>query len=71
MPFVNVTVAKASGAPGATPDQKAQIMKGMTQVLVDVLGKDPETVYVIIDEVDTDNIGKGGQSLTVLRAKAR
>jgi 4-oxalocrotonate tautomerase len=71
MPFVNVTIAKTAGTPGATVDQKAAIMKGMTQVLVDVLGKDPQTVYVIIDEVDTDNLGKGGQSLTVLRAKAR
>lgn len=71
MPFINVTIARTGGAPGATVDQKAEIIKGMTQVLVDVLGKDPETVHVVIEEVDTDNLGKGGESLTVRRRKAR
>ncbi len=65
MPYVNVKLAKAGSAPGATADQKAKIIKGVTQVLVDILGKAPETVQVVIDEVDTDNWGKGGESLTV------
>lgn len=71
MPYVNVMIAKAGGTPGATVDQKAKIIKGVTQVLVDVLGKDPETVHVMIEEVDTDNWGKGGESLTVRWEKAR
>jgi 4-oxalocrotonate tautomerase len=70
MPYVNVRIAKAAGAPGATIDQKAQVIKGITQVLVDVLGKNPETVSVVIDEVDTDNWGKGGETLTVRWKKA-
>ncbi len=70
MPYVNVKIAKAAGTPGATPDQKARVIKGMTQVLVDVLGKNPETVSVVIDEVDTDNWGKGGETLTVRWKKA-
>ena len=70
MPYVNVKIAKAGAAPGATSDQKARIIKGMTQVLVDVLGKDPETVSVVIDEVDTDNWGRGGETLTVRWKKA-
>jgi 4-oxalocrotonate tautomerase len=70
MPYVNVKIAKAGAASGATSDQKAQIIKGMTQVLADVLGKDPETVSVVIDEVDTDNWGRGGETLTVRRKKA-
>jgi 4-oxalocrotonate tautomerase len=65
MPYVNVKLAKKGGAPGATADQKAKIIRGVTQVLVDVLGKAPDTVQVVIDEVDTDNWGKGGESLTV------
>ena len=70
MPHVSVKLAKAAGAPGATSDQKAKIIKGVTQVLVDALGKAPETVQVLIDEVDTDNWGKGGESLTVRWEKA-
>ena len=70
MPYVNVKLAKVGGTPGATPDQKARIIRGVTQVLVDVLGKNPETVSVVIDEVDTDNWGKGGETLTVRWKKA-
>ncbi|MDR3556888.1 MAG: 4-oxalocrotonate tautomerase family protein [Syntrophobacteraceae bacterium] len=70
MPFVNVKIAKTAGAPGATADQKAKIIKGVTQVLVDALGKDPETVLVAIEEMDSDNWGKGGESLTLRWAKA-
>ena len=40
----------------------------MTQLLVDVLGKNPKTTVVVIDEVDTDNWGIGGKSVTALRA---
>ncbi len=69
MPYVSVRIAKAGGAPGATADQKAKIIKGVTQVLVDALGKDPETVHVVIDEVDSDNWGKGGESLTLRWAR--
>ena len=65
MPYVNVKIAKT----GVTADQKGKIIKGVTQVLVDVLGKDPEAILVIIDEVDTDNLGKGGESVSLRRSK--
>jgi 4-oxalocrotonate tautomerase len=71
MPFVNIKMAKAVGAPGATVDQKAQIIKGVTQVLVDVLGKPPQSVLVAIEEMDSDNWGKGGESLTVNWARPK
>ena len=63
MPFVNIKVTKG----GVTADQKKELIKGATQLLVDVLGKNPKTTFVIIDEVDTDNWGIGGQSVTELR----
>jgi 4-oxalocrotonate tautomerase len=66
MPYVNIKITKD----GATADKKAQVIKGVTQVLVDVLGKDPQTVSVVIDEVDTDNWGRGGETLTARRKKA-
>jgi 4-oxalocrotonate tautomerase len=63
MPFVNIKVTKG----GVTADQKKELIKGATQLLVDVLGKNPRTTFVVIDEVDTDNWGIGGQSVTELR----
>ena len=55
MPFVNIKVTQG----GVTADQKQELIKGVTQLLVDVLGKDPRTTFVVIDEVDTDNWGIG------------
>jgi 4-oxalocrotonate tautomerase len=63
MPYVNIRITRE----GATPEQKAALIKGVTQLLVDVLGKNPATTVVVIDEVDTDNWGIGGESITVRR----
>ncbi len=63
MPYVNIRITRE----GATADQKARLIKGATQLLVDVLGKDPQTTVVVIDEVETDNWGIGGETITVRR----
>lgn len=65
MPYVNIKITRE----GATPQQKAQLIAGATQLLVDVLGKNPKTTVVVIDEVDTDNWGIGGEVVTKLRQK--
>ena len=65
MPFVNIKITKD----GATPDQKAQLIKGATQLLVDVLGKNPQTTVVVIEEIETDNWGIGGETVTARRKK--
>lgn len=65
MPFVNIRITKE----GATAEQKEKLIQGTTQLLVDVLGKNPKTTFVIIDEVDTDNWGIGGESVTEIRKK--
>jgi len=65
MPYVNIKITRE----GATPEQKAQLIKGATQLLVDVLGKNPNTTVVVIDEVDTDNWGIGGEPVTLRRQK--
>lgn len=65
MPYVNIKITRE----GATPEQKAALIKGVTQVLVDVLNKNPQTTFVVIDEVDTDNWGIGGESVTTRRAR--
>ena len=60
MPYVNIKITKE----GATAEQKAQLIKGATDLLVDVLGKNPATTVVVIDEVDTDNWGIAGEVVT-------
>lgn len=66
MPYVNIKITKE----GATADQKARLIKGVTRLLVEILGKNPQTTVVVIDEVETDNWGIGGETVTVLRSKA-
>jgi 4-oxalocrotonate tautomerase len=65
MPFVNIKITKD----GATPEQKAQLIKGVTDLLVKVLHKNPATTVVLIEEVDTDNWGIGGETVTAIRKK--
>ena len=65
MPYINIKITDE----GVTADQKQQLIKGATELLVNVLGKNPETTVVVIDEVNTDNWGIGGQMVTQLRAK--
>jgi len=63
---VNIKITRE----GVTPEQKTQRITGVTQLLSDVLGKNPATTMVVIDEVDTDNRGVGGESVTVRRKKS-
>ena len=65
MPFVNIKVTGGKEAP--TAEQKAELIKGATDLLVRVLNKNPATTVVIIEEVDMDNWGIGGQSITERR----
>lgn len=65
MPYVNIKITRD----GATAEQKARLIKGVTDLLVEVLDKNPATTMVIIDEVDTDNWGIGGESVTTRRQR--
>jgi len=56
MPYVNIKITRE----GATPEQKARLIKGVTDLLVDVLDKNPATTFVVIDEVDMEDWGVGG-----------
>ena len=66
MPYVNIKITKE----GATKEQKEALIEGATELLVRVLGKNPATTVVVIDEVDTDNWGIGGKQATELRKKS-
>lgn len=63
MPYVNIKITKD----GVTPEKKAQLIQGVTRLLADLLGKNPQTTVVVIDEVDTDNWGIGGETVTARR----
>lgn len=65
MPYVNIKITKE----GATKEQKEQLITGATQLLANVLGKNPKTTVVVIDEVDVDNWGMGGETITAYRQK--
>jgi 4-oxalocrotonate tautomerase len=56
MPYVNVRITKD----GTTAEQKAVIVREITDTLIRILGKRPEHTHVIIDEVEPDNWGFAG-----------
>lgn len=57
MPYVNIKITREGNT---NPAQKALLIKGVTDVLVDVLDKSPATTFVVIDEVDMEDWGIGG-----------
>jgi 4-oxalocrotonate tautomerase len=65
MPYVNIKVTRE----GVTPDQKAELIAGVSDLLQRVLDKDPARTHVVIDEVDLENWGVGG--LPVLQYRQR
>ena len=67
MPIITIQVTRE----GVTPLQKTELIEGATALLVRVLQKEPASTFVLIEEVDTDNWGLAGQSVTALRRQAR
>ncbi|AZZ90643.1 4-oxalocrotonate tautomerase family protein [Hahella sp. KA22] len=63
MPYINIKVTDEN----VTREQKKALIKGATQLMVDVLNKNPETTFVVIDEINTDNWGIGYDQVTDLR----
>lgn len=63
MPYVNIKITRE----GATAEQKAALMQGVTDLLVRVLNKNPATTFVVIDEVEKENWGIAGVPVDVFR----
>lgn len=63
MPFVNVKITT-----GATPEQKAKLIEGITDLLVRVLDKNPASTHIVIEEVPPENWGISGRTVAELRA---
>lgn len=60
MPYVKIEITRE---PDTTAELKAELIRQVTAVLVSVLGKNPETTVVVIEEVDMDNWGIGGETV--------
>lgn len=59
MPYVNVQLAGK-----LTLEQKQKIAEGVTDVLFEVANKPKDSVMIVIDEIDRDNLAKGGKLLS-------
>lgn len=64
MPFINVKMT-----PGASAEKKAELIKKITQLMVDVLGKNPETTHVVLEEISTESWGIAGETVASRRAR--
>ncbi|MGS4885267.1 tautomerase family protein [Roseibium sp. MB-4] len=67
MPYVHIQVTDE----GVSKEQKADLIKGTTDLLVDVLNKEPATTFVVIEEVPLENWGVGGVPVTEFRARRK
>ena len=67
VPFVNIKITNEN----VTKEQKTQLIEGTTQLLVNVLNKNPATTVVVIEELNTDNWGIGGESVTEIRKRSK
>ncbi len=64
MPYVNIKITREGGT---TPEQKAALIKGVSDLLFEVLGKPPAVTFVVIDEVEMENWGVGGLPVEAYR----
>ena len=69
MPYFHNQITRTD--PPATAAQKAELIKGATELLQRVLNKNPATTFVTIDEVETDNWGIAGETVTARNAKPK
>jgi 4-oxalocrotonate tautomerase len=65
MPYVNIQITRE----GASREQKAQLIQGVTELLVRVLRKDPATTHVVIQEIGLDDWGVGGLPVEEFRRR--
>ncbi|MHC4377280.1 MAG: tautomerase family protein [Planctomycetota bacterium] len=57
MPYVHVQITREGDT---SPERKAEVIQGMTEVLERVLGKNPTSTFVVIEEVPLESWGIGG-----------
>lgn len=71
MPYVNIKVTQEGGPNGTGPstEEKQKLVAGVTDLLASVLGKNPATTFVVIDEVPLENWGLEGWQVSTIRAE--
>jgi len=69
MPYVNIRITREQQP--VTAEQKEALIKGVTDLLVKVINRGPKSTVVIIDEIDTDNYGLGGETITGIRRQGQ
>ena len=69
MPYVNIKVTQEGGPQGLGPsdDEKRMLIEGVTELLRQVLGKNPATTFVVIDEIPLTSWGIAGRSVQDIR----
>jgi 4-oxalocrotonate tautomerase len=63
MPIVTIQVTREGTTPdrqSITAEEKAALIKGASELLLNVLNKPLESTFVVIEEVDTESWGWGG-----------
>jgi 4-oxalocrotonate tautomerase len=73
MPYVNIKVTREGTTPdrqSVTPEEKAALIKGVSELLLKVLNKPLERTFVIIEEVEMEDWGVGGLPVAAWRQQA-
>ncbi|CAA9195545.1 MULTISPECIES: tautomerase family protein [Flavobacterium] len=65
MPYVKIELTRE----GVTREQKQELISGITNLITDVLNKDPHLTHVVIQEIELDDWGYAGDQVSVLREK--
>ncbi|MND94682.1 putative tautomerase [compost metagenome] len=65
MPYILIQITKEN----VSIQQKQQLIQEATELMVRVLNKDPATTFVVIDEVETDNWGVAGETVSTIRKR--
>lgn len=72
MPIVTIQVTRegsSAGREAVTAEEKAALIEGVSQLLLDVLNKPLEATFVVIEEVPLENWGVGGLPVADYRAR--
>lgn len=65
MPYIKIELTRE----GVTREQKQQLIKGVTDLMTDVLNKAPQLTHVVIQEIELDDWGFAGEQVSVLRER--
>ena len=65
MPYIKIEITRED----VTREQKQTLIKGVTDLITNVLNKDPQLTHVVIQEIDLDDWGFAGEQVSVLREK--